>query len=129
LRKEKIARGETIPDIIEVDIIRKDGDIRHLQIYRKEIFWNGKQESQVIYDDITERAQAEEALRDSEQKLREAQEIAHLGFWQWDMKTGNVKWSDEVFKIFRLDPKGFTPQIDSILALSPWPRTTGVTRS
>jgi len=29
------------------------------------------------------------------------------------MKTGNVKWSDEVFKIFRLDPKGFTPQIDS----------------
>jgi PAS domain S-box-containing protein len=121
LRKEKIARGETIPDIIEVDIIRKDGDIRHLQIYRKEIFWNGKQESQVIYDDITERAQAEEALRDSEQKLREAQEIAHLGFWQWDMKTGNVKWSDEVFKIFRLDPKGFTPQIDSILALSPWP--------
>jgi len=57
LRKEKIARGETIPDIIEVDIIRKDGDIRHLQIYRKEIFWNGKQQSQVIYDDITERAQ------------------------------------------------------------------------
>jgi PAS domain S-box-containing protein len=71
--------------------------------------------------DTTERKRAEDALRESERKLREAQEMAHLGFWFWDVKTGDVEWSDEVFKIFCLDPKEFTPQIDSILALSPWP--------
>ena len=71
-------------------------------------------------NDISERNRSEESLRESERRLREAQEMAHLGFWFWDVKTGYVEWSDEVYKIFCLDPKKFTPQIDSILALSPW---------
>jgi two-component system, cell cycle sensor histidine kinase and response regulator CckA len=71
--------------------------------------------------DITERRQADEKLRETERKLREAQELAHLGYWIWDIKTGNVEWSKEVFRIFCLDPKEFTPRIDAILALSPWP--------
>ena len=78
--------------------------------------------------DITERKQAEsqreallEKLRVSESNLREAQEMAHLGHWIWDVKTGKVEWSKEVFKIFQLDPDSFTPQIDSIQDLSPWP--------
>ena len=53
--------------------------------------------------------------------MREAQRLAHMGNWFWDVNSGKVEWSDEVFKIFRLDPKEFTPQIDSILDLSPWP--------
>ncbi len=63
----------------------------------------------------------EEALLESEEHLREAQKMAHLGHWVWDIATGNVKWSEEVFRIFCLNPKEFTPHIDSILALSPWP--------
>ena len=73
-----------------------------------------------VQNDITERKIAEESLRESERKLREAQEMAHLGFWYWDIKTGYVEWSEEVYKIFWLDPEKFSPQIDSILALSPW---------
>jgi PAS domain S-box-containing protein len=60
-RKKKLLRGETIPGEIEVDIIRKDGNIRHLQISRKDIFWNGKQESQIVYNDITEGKRTEVA--------------------------------------------------------------------
>ena len=68
-----------------------------------------------------ERNKAEVALRESEKRLREAQEMAHLGYWRWDVRTGDVEWSEEVFRIFRLDPNKFTPQIDSIQSLSPWP--------
>jgi PAS domain S-box-containing protein len=74
-----------------------------------------------VFDVITKRKFAEEALRENEKRLREAQEMAHLGFWLWDIKSGNVEWSEEVFKIFCLDPETFTPKIDSILELSPWP--------
>jgi PAS domain S-box-containing protein len=77
--------------------------------------WNG------IELDITEFKKAEDELRHSEKQLKEVQEMAHLGYWSWDVKTGVVEWSDEVYKIFRLNPKKFTPKIDSILALSPWP--------
>jgi PAS domain S-box-containing protein len=74
-----------------------------------------------VINDITEQKLIEEALRENERKLRESQEMAHLGYWNWNVKTGDVEWSDEVFRIFCLDPKVFTPQINSILALSPWP--------
>ncbi|MCK9631273.1 MAG: PAS domain S-box protein [Methanoregula sp.] len=80
-----------------------------------ELIYNG------VLLDITGRKKAEEELRESERKLREAQEMAHLGFWSWDTKTGHVEWSDEVFRIFGIDPGEFVPQIDSILELSPWP--------
>lgn len=67
------------------------------------------------------RKSAEEALRNSERDLKEAQKLACLGNWKWDIKTGNVEWSEEVYRIFRLDPGEFTPHIDSILEFSPWP--------
>ncbi len=60
-------------------------------------------------------------ILERDRKLLEAQEIAHLGFWFWDVKTGEVEWSDEVYKIFQIEPNNFKPRIDSILALSPWP--------
>jgi PAS domain S-box-containing protein len=68
-----------------------------------------------------ERIKASEILKENEKQLREAQDLAHLGYWKWDVKTGQVEWSDEVYNIFRLDKDNFTPHIDSILALSPWP--------
>jgi PAS domain S-box-containing protein len=60
-------------------------------------------------------------LRESEQKLNEARKLAQLGHWSWDIKTGEVEWSEEVYRIFQLDPDKFKPRIDLIMALSPWP--------
>jgi sigma-B regulation protein RsbU (phosphoserine phosphatase) len=50
--------------------------------------------------DITERKQAEEAVRESEANLNRAQEIAHLGSWYLDVARNRLTWSDEVFRIF-----------------------------
>ena len=57
-----------------------------------------------INNDISERKKVEEALRASEHALIEAQHLANLGNWSFDVVTQEVNWSDETFRIFGLDP-------------------------
>jgi PAS domain S-box-containing protein len=72
LRKAKRLRGEFGPSEYGISILRKNGEIRNLHVFRKEIFWNGKKQSQVIYQDVTERRQAEEKLRETLESLRKS---------------------------------------------------------
>jgi PAS domain S-box-containing protein len=67
-RMEKQKYGAPRPESVEIQIIRKDGGIRYLQLSTKEVVWNGEQQFQNIYSDITERKWAEKALRASEEK-------------------------------------------------------------
>jgi PAS domain S-box-containing protein len=52
--------------------------------------------------DITERKQAEKAVRKNQESLAEAQRIAHLGSWEWDIPTNTTVASDEYYRIFGL---------------------------
>jgi PAS domain S-box-containing protein len=72
LRKEKRLRGEFGPSEYEISIVRKNGKISHLHVFRKEIFWDGKKQSQVIYQDISERRQSEEKLNETLENLRKS---------------------------------------------------------
>lgn len=54
--------------------------------------------------DITERKQAEEKLSKSEAALVEAQRVAHIGNWEFDVKTQKLTWSKELFRMFGLSP-------------------------
>lgn len=58
---------------------------------------------------IEHRKLAEEALRDTEAALLEAQRVAHLGSWDWNLETGDQGWSDEAFRIFGYEPREFLP--------------------
>jgi diguanylate cyclase (GGDEF)-like protein/PAS domain S-box-containing protein len=55
--------------------------------------------------DVTERKRAEEALRESEAKLEEAQHIAHVGYWEHNFEVGSAALSEEARRIFGLDPE------------------------
>ena len=68
-RKEKRKKGEKTSDY-EVSIIRKDGEIRVIKVWRKEILWNDSRHYQIINLDITEQKRTEEALKNSQQQLR-----------------------------------------------------------
>jgi PAS domain S-box-containing protein len=72
---------------------------------------------QVISYDITERKRAEEALRLSEDRLKKAQAIAHIGSWDWNIKEGTLSWSDQLYSIFGVDRSTFEPSYESVESL------------
>lgn len=64
----------------------------------------GKQIQYVMmHEDITERRNAEEAIKESEAMLKFAQKSAGAGLWDWNMKTNQLKWSPELFDLFGLN--------------------------
>jgi PAS domain S-box-containing protein len=65
--------------------------------------------------ELEERKRAEAALRKSEASLREAQRIARLGNWEWNVITNELHWSDEVYSIFGVAKKEFDASYDSFL--------------
>jgi PAS domain S-box-containing protein len=56
----------------------------------------------VYFTEITDRKKAEEALERSRMRLIEAQRVAHVGSWEWDVATDQVIWSDELYRIYAL---------------------------
>jgi len=65
-----------------------------------------------VVGDMTERKRADEErlalarkLEESNARLEEAQRIAHVGHWEWDLETNEVVWSDETYRIFGLKPQ------------------------
>ncbi len=59
--------------------------------------------------ELAEHARFEASLRQKERDLREAQRIAHIGSWQWNQATDTVTGSEELYRIYGLDPNGEFP--------------------
>ena len=70
-----------------------------------------------ISEDITERNKAKERLQKSEQLLATSQHIARLGSWEMDFSTKHLTWSDEVYRIFAIDPEAFDNSYEAFLNL------------
>ncbi len=71
--------------------------------------------SYYVSRDLTDRQRAEEELRQSEARLQEAQRIAHLGNWDWNIETNAVWWSNEIYRIFGLAPQEFGATYDAFV--------------
>ena len=69
-----------------------------------------------LIGEAVHRFRIEQALRRSESRLVEAQRIAHLGNWDWDITRNTLWWSDEVYRIFGLQPQQFGATNEAFLA-------------
>ncbi|PKN83884.1 MAG: hypothetical protein CVU51_11530, partial [Deltaproteobacteria bacterium HGW-Deltaproteobacteria-1] len=78
-RKEKRKKGRYVPSEYEVSIVKRDGEIRHLRVFRKEVLWSGNPLFQVLYNDITERKLAEEYQKSMQERLQRAEKMELLG--------------------------------------------------
>ncbi|WP_310493904.1 PAS domain S-box protein [Dechloromonas sp.] len=76
-----------------------------------------------ISKDVTARAQAETTLQQSESALREAQHLAKIGTWSWDLRTGAHWWSDEIYLIYGRDrslPPAIYPEVEMYFTPDSW---------
>jgi len=96
--------------------MRKDGRIIDVVVSSKFVYTaDGSMSYSVAFvQDVTERKRAERQLRQSEERLREAQRIARLGFWQWDLVKDELFWSDELFTILGLSQEQFNVTSESL---------------
>ncbi len=92
----------------EIRKVRKDGSALWVRENAKAV---RRQNNRLIVliacEDITERKEAENALRQSGNYLAEAQRLSHTGSFGWRVATGEIIWSDETFRIFGYDKAPF----------------------
>jgi PAS domain S-box-containing protein len=67
--------------------------------------------------DITERKLIEEKLRESESQLGEAQRLASVGSWNYEIATSKSTWSAELYRIYGLDPAGAEPSYETFIEI------------
>ena len=114
---ERWLRGEPPEETVECEVRRKDGACASVVLFGSV----GRDEqgnpisATVVGHDITERKKMERALRESEERLRRAEEIAHLGSWELDVATGRLAWSEEVYRIFGLERHDFEGTYEAFL--------------
>ena len=69
-----------------------------------------------LLTDISERVRTRDMLEERTQRLAEAERLAHLGHWRWDIASNKLWWSDEVYRIRGLDPKKLDPDFNRTLS-------------
>jgi PAS domain S-box-containing protein len=102
---------------LEHRVIVKDGSVRWVHWSKRGIYDENGQliELQAVGRDITDRKLAEAQLRRSEANLLEAQQVAHIGNWAFDVETQTISWSPELYRMFGLDPAQPEPSYDDYL--------------
>jgi PAS domain S-box-containing protein len=86
-------------DLTEVPLNNVDGSVSKLVVFR----------------DVTNRKQAEQALQENERDLKHAQAVAHIGSWRLDVQRDRLLWSDETYRIFGI-PDGTPMTYETFLS-------------
>lgn len=101
----------------EVDIRRRDGSVFRASVNAAAVrdsddrllFIEG------IFRDVTELKRSQQVLQKREESLAQAQRIARLGNWDWHISTNELTWSDEIYRIFGLEPHQFDANYEAFL--------------
>lgn len=101
----------------EGPITRKDGTERVLAVSTRRLEGTAEPFFVALMTDVTDRRAAEAALRQGEARLAEAQRVARLGSWEWDIRTGVVWWSDELYRRYGKDPTTWRPTVEGYMAI------------
>ena len=109
---ERLLAGDVETYAIEKRYVRKDGALVWVNLTVALVRrTDGRPHYFIsVVEDIERRKQAEAALKSREAMLKEAQHLAGLGTWAWDLRADRHQWSDEIYSIYGRDP-GLPPAV------------------
>lgn len=95
-------------------VLRKDGSVVSMQW---SAVWSPRERLMfAVARDVTEAERQANALRDAKESLQRAQQVARMGAWELDIATNELRWSDEVYSIFRIQPGQFAGTFEAFSA-------------
>ena len=114
--------GPVLNKRIELAALHRDGHEFPVELSIAPVHREGGVTFHSFLHDISGRKESEAALRRGEMQLRasrrrleQAQAIAHMGSWEWDVRTNKVTWSDELYRIYGLEPGQFGATFEGYL--------------
>ncbi len=116
-RTAQVAKGQEI-EPIDVRIVLPDGTLKVFQSQGAALLdADGRAvELNGTLQDVTEQRATDAALRLTEMRYREAQRLAKIGNWEWDLSTNQSWWSEELYRILEEDPQHYPATFDNFLA-------------
>lgn len=95
---------------------QRAGDCLDLAVTLKRFHHPAGERVFALIHDISPRKRAERALRESDRRIAEAHRIAGIGNWYWNIQTGELGWSDEIYRIFGRAAQEFGSTYEDFLA-------------
>lgn len=108
---ERLRQGRDA--LFEREMRRKDGSSLPVEIHAQMFSYLGANAVLSIIRDVTERKRAEEQLRRAHEQSELAQTAGGTGIWDWNVLTGQIEWSRQMFRLFGLDPQRDTASFES----------------
>jgi len=111
--------GQGYATDIEYRIILPDGRLRwlHNRTYPIHNLQGQLTRLAGILEDITDRKQVEEQLRESEERLRVALDAARMGNWDWNILTNQIAWSENLQRMTGMAPGTFDGNFETVVAM------------
>ena len=109
--KRLVAGGS---DRLEWRVHNAKGEYHSFETWGHYVEYHGQPNILTFCRDVTERVETVQRLREALQRLDDAQQIAHVGYWDHDLLTGRITWSDETYRILGLKPGGAAPTLTTL---------------
>lgn len=97
--------------------LKKNGEIIIVKLKTSFVYYKGKKVRIATVVDVTAEIEFQNQLKETNTKLQLANEIASMGYWTNDLDKNEIKWSDEMYKIYDQDPSTFQLSEASIYSL------------